>query len=145
MSKSAGSKFAGLEIEVERPQRMVLVHPTTRQPLRDQDGQPAYIDVYSSDSSIARAHNRAVQQRRLNTRGRGRLSTEQLEAEAIDLLAALTAGWRLVKLSGEPLDVPFTPENARELYAAPSLAWIREQVDEFAVERANFPVTSSTN
>jgi len=136
-------KFAGLEIEVEKPQRMPLLHPNTRQPLRTGKGEEAYVEVYSADSKVRREHDRAIQRRRLNMRGRGRITPEELEAEAVDLLAALTAGWKLVTLSGDALDVPFSAENARELYAAPALAWIREQVDEFAGDRGNFPQSSS--
>lgn len=137
------SKFAGLEIAVDKPQRMTLHHPVTRQPLRDAKGAEAWIDLHSSDSKVARDHNREVQRRRLNMRGRGRISPEEIEAEAADLLAALTTGWRLLTLEGGTLDVPFSTENARELYASPALAWIREQVDEFASDRANFPQPSS--
>ena len=75
---------------------------------------------------------------RLAQRGRMRITPEELEAESTELLAALTAGWHLVTLDGHPLDVPFSIENARELYAAPALAWLREQVDEFAADRGNF-------
>lgn len=137
------SKFAGLEIEVDKPQRMTLVHPNTRQPLRDEEGNEAYVDLYSSDSEAARRHTRSIQRRRLNMRGRGTIAPEQLEAEAIELLAVLTTGWHLVSLAGKALDVPFSAENARELYASPSLAWVREQVDEFAADRANFTPSSS--
>lgn len=141
------SKFAGLEIGVDKPQRMTLLHPTSRQPIRPkgEDSEAAYIDLYSSDSKIARDHTREVQRRRLNMRGRGRVSPEELEAEAVDLLAALTTGWRLLTLDGQPLDVPFSREAARELYASPTLAWIREQADEFAADRANFPQPSSSS
>lgn len=142
------SKFAGLGIEVDKPQRMPLLHPNTRQPLRAKVGtegmaEEAFIDIYSSDSKVSREHERSIQRRRLNMRGRGRITPEEMEAEAVDLLSALTAGWSLVTLDGEKLDVPFSQENARELYSAPSLAWIREQVNEFAADRANFPQSSS--
>lgn len=139
------SKFAGLEIAVDQPQRMTLVHPISRQPLRDADGETAWIEIYSNDSSAARKHNREVQRRRLAMRGRGRITPEEVEAEGIDLLAALTTNWRLLTLDGTPLDVPFSPEAARELYSAQALAWVREQVDEFCVDRANFPQPSSTS
>lgn len=137
------NKFAGLEIEVAKPQRMPLLHPNTRQPLRSKDGEEGFIEIYSADSEAARRHNRTIQRRRLAMRGRGRITPEELEAEATELLASLTTGWRLVSLSGDEITVPFTIDAARELYAAPSLAWIREQVDEFAADRANFPQSLS--
>lgn len=137
------SKFAGLEIETEKPQRMVLLHPTSRQPLRDRDGKEAFIDLFSADSEQARRHNRAVQRRRLAMRNRVKITPEELEGEAIDLLSSLTTDWHLVTLAGEHIDIPFSLENARELYSEPKLAWIREQVDEFAADRGNFTQSSS--
>ena len=139
------SKFSGLELEVDAPFRMTLVHPFTRQPMRDQEGNPAYIDHYSSDSEIARKHQRAVQRRRLNMRGRMKITPEELEAEAIEILAALTAGWHLVDLKGNLIDLPFSQDNARELYSNPAVGWLREQIDESTADRANFSQGSSSN
>lgn len=131
-------KFAALGLAVDAPGRLTIVHPVTRQPLRTADGVEAYIDLYSADSEVARKHERAVQRRRLAMRGRGKITPEELEAEAVEALAALTAGWRLVGLDGRPLDVPFSADAAREMYAASSLAWLRDQVNEFAADRGNF-------
>jgi hypothetical protein len=138
------SKFSGLELEVEAPFRLTLLHPVTRQPLRDTEGKEAYIDHYSADSEIARKHQRAVQRRRLAMRGRLKITPEELEAEATEVLAALTAGWYLVDLKGNPIDLPFTQENARELYGNSAVGWLREQIDESAADRANFSKGSST-
>src|SRR4029077_990726 len=138
-------KFSGLELEVETPFRLILVHPVTRQPLRDEDGNPAYIDHYSADSEIARKHQRNIQRRRLAMRGRMRITPEELEAEAVDILAALTVGWYLVGTKGQKINTPFTQENARELYGDPTITWLREQVDESTADRANFSQGSSSN
>lgn len=139
------SKFAALELPVEKPFRMVIVHPITRQPIRDKDGQDAYIDHYSADSDIARKHQRAVLKRRLNMRGRAKLDPVEIEAEGVELLAALTTGWHLVSLDGEKIDVPFSQENARELYANSGVAYIKEQLDESASDRGNFSRASSAS
>jgi len=136
------SKFAALALEVEKPVRMTIVHPVSRQPLRDADGNEAYIDLFSGDSEPARKHQRTAQRRRIAMRGRGKITPEEIEADSVELLAALTAGWMLLALDGARLDVPFSIENARELYADPSVAWLRDQVDEFAAERANFSKAS---
>lgn len=145
------SEFSGLELEVEKPFRLVLVHPVTRQPLRDAvagaDGklQEAYIDHYSSDSEIARKHQRAVTRRRLAMRGRQKLTPEELEAEAIELLAVLSTGWYLVDLNGNKIDIPFSQDAARRLYANQAVSWLREQLDESSADRANFSRGSSTS
>lgn len=132
------SKFAALALDVDTAGRMTVVHPITRQPLRDADGKEAYIDLFSSDSAQARLHQRAVSRRRLAMRGRAKLTVEELEAEAIEFLGALTAGWFLLDLEGKPLGVEFTPDNARELYGIAAIAWLRDQADEYIGDRANF-------
>lgn len=136
------SKFAGMALEVDKPSRMVIVHPVSRQPLRDADGKEAFIELYSGDSDVAKKHHRAVQRRRLAMKGRGKITPEELEAEHVEFLGALTCGWYLVDLSGAPISVPFSPENARDLYAEAALSWVREQVDEFTGDRGNFSKAS---
>jgi hypothetical protein len=138
------NKFSGLELEVEAPFRLVLLHPVTRQPLRDAEGKEAYIDHYSMDSEIARKHQRAVQRRRLAMRGRLKITPEELEAETVDLLVALTVGWYLVDLKGNPIDLKFTQQDARDLYSDHTIPWLREQLDESAADRANFSRGPST-
>jgi hypothetical protein len=139
------SKFSGLELEVEAPFRLTLLHPVTRQPMRNGDGKNAYIDHYSADSEIARKHQRTVQRRRLAMRGRLKITPEELEAEAVDILAALTVGWYLVDLKGNVIDLEFSQDNARELYSNPAVGWLREQIDESTADRANFSKGSSTS
>jgi hypothetical protein len=138
-------KFSGLELEVNAPFRLTLVHPVTRQPMRDEEGNPAYVDHYSADSEIARKHQRVLQRRRLAMRGRIKITPEELEGEAVEILAALTAGWHLVDLKGNVIDLPFSQENARELYSNSAVSWLREQIDESTADRANFSQGSSSN
>ncbi len=132
------SNFSGLELGVDEPYRLVLVHPVTRQPMRDSEGNEAYIEHYSSDSEIAKKYQRSVQRRRLAMRGRAKITPEELEAEGVELLAALTAGWYLVDLKGNKIDLPFSQEGARELYNNPAVGWLRDQLDESTADRANF-------
>jgi hypothetical protein len=49
----------------------------------------------------------------------------------------------LVDLSGNVIDIPFSQENARDLYSSAALSWLREQVDDFAGDRGNFSKASS--
>lgn len=143
------NKFAGLGVAVDAPARMTIVHPVTGQPLRllGLDGEPtgeaAWIDLISADSAAARQHQREAQNRRLRARARS-ITAETIEADGTDLLAVLTRGWALATLDGTPIDVPCTPENARELYATPELAWLRRQVDEFVADLGNFPAKTTS-
>ncbi len=134
----SSSKFAALSLDVEKPGRMIVVHPITRQPLRDDEGREAYIDLYSGDSEQARRHQRSIARRRMAMRGRGKLTPEEVEAEATEFLCAVTTGWYLLDLDGHPLGVEFSVENARELYGLSAIAWLRDQVDEYVGDRANF-------
>lgn len=140
------TKFAGLTLEVDKPSRMTIIHPVTNAPLRGRDGKEAFIELYSGDSEAARKHRMSVQRKRLAFTGRrGRVTTtpEEIEADGIALLVALTAGWNLLDLDGNPLAVPFSSENARELYSEPGMSWLVEQIDTFASERENFSKASS--
>ena len=142
------SKFAAMALPVEKPGRLVLLHPSTHQPLVDANGEGAYLDLYSTDSEPAQRHARGVTKRRLAlqqaSQGRAvRLSAEEIEAERIEILVALTAGWRLVGLDGTHLDVPFSQADARSLYA--DMLWVRDQAEAFVGDRANFLPASSPN
>jgi hypothetical protein len=138
------SKFAALELDTAKPGRMVILHPVSRQPLKDAEGNEAYVDIYSSDSEIARKYDRKVFRARLNMRGRGKVQPEQLEAEAVGRLAALSTGWHLLDLQGNAIDVPFSESNAEALYANSRVAWLREQLDEYTTDRENFSKVSSS-
>ncbi len=143
----SSSKFGALSLEVEKPGRMVVVHPITRQPLRcvvegEDKGKEAYIDLYSGDSEQARRHQRAIARRRMAMRGRGKIMPEEVEAEAVQFLCAMTAGWYLLDLEGQPLGIDFSVEDARELYGLPETAWLRDQADEYIGDRANFSKAS---
>lgn len=139
---------AGLGASVETPQRMIIDHPKTKTPLiNKQTGEPAYIDVYSSDSEIAQKHRRATGNKRLSRRNKNApITMEELDDGGAALLAALTAGWSLATLDGDPIpDFACTPENAKALYAAPEMQWLTRQVDEHSGEVANFVKDSSTS
>ena len=138
------SKFAGLALAVDAPARMTILHPVTRQPLRDSAGEEAWIDLLSADSAAARAHDRATIDAQIRAAGRRR-SSEQMDAELTEKLAKLTTGWRLLTLDGDALDVPFSIADARTLYALPELMWLRGQVAEFVADLGNFRPAASTS
>ncbi len=66
--------------------------------------------------------------------GKSDLTAAEMERHHIERLAAATIGWDEVLYKGAPL--PFTEENAKTLYS--EQIWIREQVQQFIEERANF-------
>jgi hypothetical protein len=71
-----------------------------------------------------------------------KITPEEIEAEAIDVLVALTASWYLVDYhTGEVIDTEFNQADARKLYS--QVIWLREQLEESAADRANFSQGSS--
>ena len=62
------------------------------------------------------------------------LDAEKLSEDSIDDLVKLTTAWSGFVLDGKDLDC--TPENVRTVYS--DWSWIKEQVQEFVSNRANF-------
>lgn len=137
------SKFAAMMLPVDVPARMIIQHPTKNVPLRDADGNEAWIDMLSADSEKARALERKLVTQRLARRNRTTLTAEELEAEQADKLAVLVTGWHLVGLDGQRQEVDCNEGNARDMLATPGMNWLREQVAEFQMSRANFSKASS--
>lgn len=139
----------GLGVAVEKAQRMTILHPKTNLPLvHKATGEAAWIDLYSSDSEIARKHQRALTNERLSSKRlrNAMISAEEIEANGNGTLAVVTHAWSLCTLDGDAIDdFPCTFDNAKALYSAPEMAWLRAQVDEFVSDIANFAKGSSEN
>src|SRR5207344_346598 len=96
----------------------------------DKDGKPFFIDVYSEDSAVGRRFDREQREQALSNARNGGEQPSQLDIN-IAKCAALTAGWHLVDpetlepiLDEDGRPMPFTIENARELYSLPLTTWI---------------------
>lgn len=111
-----------------------LAHPTTGTPLRNEAGEALTITLLGVDSDAYRKAQRAAQNKRLAKRGGIKLTAEELEAESIETLAACTVAWANIEFEGRALEC--NRANAVKLYTA--LPWVREQVDAFMGDRANF-------
>lgn len=66
----------------------------------------------------------------------GPTTTEALEKDSVEALAARTLGWKGMVKAGEPL--AFSPEAAAEIYADPKLGWLRRQVSDALGDDAVF-------
>lgn len=113
---------------------LTLTHPVTGAPL------PVKITLLGTDSPTFRKAQRAIANRRLKQAKKTSITVEEIENEGIDALVSCTVGWSGVEIDGKKLD--FNPENVRKLYTDLRLPFIREQVDAFIAERANFMKTS---
>lgn len=121
-----------------------LKHPVTGEPLFCDDGKPMSITVVGMDSDRFRKAERSIANQRLRQAQRRRSSTmsmEDIEKETVRAFAACTLDWSL-QMGGKPL--PFSTDEAVKLYGNPDYGWIREQLDDFMSDRANFSKASST-
>lgn len=105
---------------------MVLRHPATGEDL------DITIKLLGKDSAEYRKAVSKVGNSRINQRKK--VTVEQTQQDALDLLVAVTVGWAGMTENGEELE--FSPENAKRVYR--DYPWIKEQADEFVHDRANF-------
>ncbi len=142
------SKFAALAANVADTYRVEIIDEITDEVLKDKDGNPAYIDVLSTDSDAGREFDRELRakQRRSAMKSRNGMpdDSDPLE-ENQRKLARLTKGWHLVDPNTrEVIDVPCTPSNALELYSEKGTNWIFVQAWVGATKAANFMKRTST-
>jgi hypothetical protein len=134
-------KFGSLAAAPADVHRVEIIYPATDKPIRDKDGNLAWIEVLPSDGEAGRAFDkeeRAAAFRRARRSRSGVDEVDQLE-QNIAKCAALTKAWYLVDpVSLEKIDVPCTAENAKELYSAPGMNWLFIQPWVAANDAANF-------
>ncbi len=114
--------------------KLHLRHPVEDTPLTKDDGSPITITLVGSDSATFKRAMQVQADRRLKSNNRRAISMQSIEDDAVDLLSAATVGWDGIVVDGKEL--PFSNENAKTLYER--FPWIREQVNSFIGERANF-------
>lgn len=134
------SKFGSLIARVDKTFRVELPSPKQAgKLLKDKDGKVAYIDVLSSESEAARKFDREFQEKLADDVAAG--ITEfpaQIEVNK-QKCAALVTGWYLVDPeTRDAIDIPFSPENAKELLTDPGAAWLFYPVWLGANKTANF-------
>jgi hypothetical protein len=103
-----------------------------------------FITVLGKDSDEFQRVSRAQQKKRMEKMSKGgfrntNVPVESIEADGIQLLAAVTKSWRqgekqTITLDGRELDC--SKDNAAMIYER--FPWIREQVDVAIGDRANF-------
>lgn len=134
------SKFAALAADVASAFRMPVISPLTEEPIKDKEGKEAYVELLSADSEAGRKIDRVqsiAAVRKLRS-GRNLQDEDDLSEGQIDKLVALTVGWYLVDPDGNPMDVPFSERDARELWNAQGMAWLRRQAWVFVNTAGNF-------
>jgi hypothetical protein len=96
-----------------------------------------WIKVLGKDSTEFQRLSKQQQRQRLHRMqkaGQTKITPEELEDDALDLLATVTKAWNFKDKEGNPY--PCTPSNAINLYR--DFPYIREQVDVAVGDRENF-------
>lgn len=122
---------AGVDMPVKRM--------NTDEPLIAKNGKPVSIKLLGPDSDMYREFTRRQVQKRFakasDTKSLDKIDFEEVESDTLDLLSSCTIGWSNV-LDKDGNEIAFTRETARVLYA--NYPVLREQVDSFVANRANF-------
>ena len=114
-------------------QSLELLHPSTGTVLKDDSGKAFTIDLLSSDTNSYKSEfNKLMKAAREQ---KGEQTARDAEEKACDMLAKITVGCYLV-MEGKPLK--FSAQAIKDLYFNPEFTWIREQVEAFIRDRANF-------
>jgi hypothetical protein len=114
---------------------MNVMHPVTGQEIPN-----ARILLLGFDSDEVQKSIRENQNARIKLLGRRSSRTkaaEIMEQERMNVIIAATIGWEMegVLLDGKPFP-PFSKDAARRVYDR--FPWLKEQVEEFVNDRANF-------
>lgn len=129
---------------------MPVLHPTDRTPLRDDKGKPVSITLLGQDSdTFIKAENAARARTMENLSQGAKFSPAASDLQACEALAHCTTDWSGIPkgwLDGTDDETPIkhTAENALALYQNPGVKWLRDQVDKFIANRANFLKASPT-
>jgi len=122
-------------LETQASSILTIMHPANEVPLLGGDNAPVTFSLLGIDSDEYRASQRVITNKRLSRKNKFKITAEQLELETIEVLAACTVSWS-DNFEVDGFAYHFSKENAKALYER--FPWVREQVDEFIGERANF-------
>lgn len=117
--------------------KLHLRHPVTDKPLYvDGDSlRPITITLLGADGDrFNESRREIIDQRLAKAQDQRRPDLRLAEDAAIEHLASITVDFENIFLDGKPVN--FSTANARKLYER--LKWVREQVERFVHNRANF-------
>ena len=100
------------------------------------DGKPVTFYIYGQDSKKFRDTINEIRRRNVGKKAKVKTPDEE-DAEVIERLADLTAGWsNNFDLDGEAFT--YSRENAIKLYSDSRFQWLYEQINRAVMNRANF-------
>lgn len=113
---------------------MDVIHPITGEQLIASDGTPVTITLLGADSTKMRQEMSSRAKKQLATKSRQISSVDEAEKMSAELLATITIDW--CGLSENGSEIACNYDNAVGVYK--KYSWLRQQVDAFTTDRANF-------
>lgn len=113
-----------------------IVHPTTLEPLLNDNSDPMVITMYAPHSKEYKAAVHEQTNKRLKqaqSKKKVDLTAEDIEEATLDLFAKTTKSWNITYDGEEP---NFSVGKAKEIYS--EVFWIRDQIDEAVSNSLNF-------
>lgn len=113
-----------------------IVHPTTLEPLLNDNSDPMVITMYAPHSKEYKAAVHEQTNKRLKqaqSKKKVDLTAEDIEEATLDLFAKTTKSWNITYDGEEP---DFSVSKAKEIYS--EVFWIRDQIDEAVSNSLNF-------
>jgi len=113
-----------------------IVHPTTLEPLLNDNSDPMVITMYAPHSKEYKAAVHEQTNKRLKqaqSKKKVDLTAEDIEEATLDLFAKTTKSWNITYDGEEP---NFSVSKAKEIYS--EVFWIRDQIDEAMSNSLNF-------
>ena len=113
-----------------------IVHPTTLEPLLNDNSDPMVITMYAPHSKEYKAAVHEQTNKRLKqaqSKKKVDLTAEDIEDATLDLFAKTTKSWNITYDGKEP---DFSVSKAKEIYS--EVFWIRDQIDEAVSNSLNF-------
>ena len=117
---------------------VVVKHPSTYEPLTNEDGSEMTITVYAPHSKEYKAavHEQTnIRLKQMQSKGNktNAITAEELEVASIKMLAKTTKAWNITFGGEQP---EFTVDAAKKLYQ--DVFWIKDQIEEAVAEAEVF-------
>ena len=130
INEQATFDLASFDAGVVQENVVNIVHPSTGAPLG------ITIKVISPDSEKYRKLSNRTRNRSINAvkKGKNSLTAEMMDENAMELLVGSVLSWEGVTWAGQVMEC--NEVNVRSVFT--KFPWIKEQVDEFLGDRANF-------
>lgn len=128
--------LANLDLSKRSENQAVLTvqHPITTEDMVDDEGNPVTITLLGMESAIAKRMTKARAQKQLNSR-KSKQDLDEMREFTINLLSKLVVASSGFKEHGIEIDLA---DESTAVRIFTQYAWLREQVDEFLMDRANF-------